>query len=42
MLARRILSGGAAGAGMIVTADSGLYSYTNFRMVNTGADVLFR
>ena len=27
-LARRILSGGAAGAGMIVMADSGLYSYT--------------
>jgi hypothetical protein len=42
-LARRILSGGAAGAGMIVMADSGLYSYTNFRMViETGADALFR
>lgn len=42
-LARRILSGGAAGAGMIVMADSGLYSYTNFRMVvEAGADALFR
>ena len=42
-LARRILSGGAAEAGMIVMADSGLYSYTNFRMVlDAGADALFR
>src|SRR5215469_4740445 len=42
-LARRILSGSAVEAGMIVTADSGLYSYTNFRMViDSGADALFR
>jgi hypothetical protein len=42
-LTRRILSGGAVGAGMIVMADSGLYSYTNFRMViDAGADALFR
>ncbi len=42
-LARRILSGGAVGAGMIVMADSGLYSYKNFRMViDAGADALFR
>jgi hypothetical protein len=42
-LARRILAGGAAEAGMIVMADSGLYSYTNFRMViDAGADALFR
>jgi hypothetical protein len=31
-LTRRILSGGAVGPGMIVMADSGLYSYANFRM----------
>ena len=42
-LARRILSSGAVEAGMIVMADSGLYSYTNFRMViEAGADALFR
>jgi Insertion element 4 transposase N-terminal/Transposase DDE domain len=42
-LARRILAGGAVGDGMIVMADSGLYSYTNFRMViDAGADALFR
>jgi Insertion element 4 transposase N-terminal/Transposase DDE domain len=42
-LARRILSGGAVEAGMMVMADSGLYSYTNFRMVlDSGADALFR
>jgi hypothetical protein len=42
-LARRILSGGAVGAGMIVMADAGLYSYKNFRMmIDAGADVLFR
>jgi transposase IS4-like protein len=42
-LARRILSGGAAGAEMSVMADAGLYSYTNFRMViDAGADALFR
>jgi len=42
-LARRILSGGAVEAGMIVMADSGLYSYKNFRMViDAGADALFR
>jgi transposase IS4-like protein/DDE family transposase len=42
-LARRILSGGAAGPGMIVMADAGLYSYANFRMViDAGADALFR
>jgi hypothetical protein len=42
-LARRILSGGAAGAGMIVMADSGLCSYKNFRMViDAGAGALFR
>jgi Insertion element 4 transposase N-terminal/Transposase DDE domain len=42
-LTRRILSGGAIGPGMIVMADSGLYSYTNFRMtVDAGADALFR
>jgi hypothetical protein len=42
-LTRRILSSGAAGAGMIVMADSGLYSYTNFKMVlDAGADALFR
>ena len=42
-LTRRILSGGAIGPGMIVMADSGLYSYTNFRMaIDAGADALFR
>jgi len=42
-LARRILSGGAVEPGMIVMADSGLYSYTNFRMViDAGADAVFR
>jgi hypothetical protein len=42
-LARRILSSGAVGAEMIVMADSGLYSYTNFKMViDAGADALFR
>jgi hypothetical protein len=42
-LARRILSGGAVETGMIVMADAGLYSYTNFRMViDAGADALFR
>jgi Insertion element 4 transposase N-terminal/Transposase DDE domain len=42
-LTRRILSGGAAGPDMIIMADSGLYSYANFRMaVDSGADALFR
>jgi hypothetical protein len=42
-LTRRILSGGAVGPDMIVMADSGLYSYTNFRMtIDAGADALFR
>lgn len=42
-LTRRILSSGAVEAGMIVMADSGLYSYTNFKMVlDAGADALFR
>jgi hypothetical protein len=42
-LTRRILSGSAVGPGMIVMADSGLYSYANFRMaVDAGADALFR
>jgi Insertion element 4 transposase N-terminal/Transposase DDE domain len=42
-LARRVLSGGAAGPGMLVLADAGLYSYENFRMVlDAGADALFR
>ena len=42
-LTRRILSSGAIGPGMIVMADSGLYSYANFRMaVDAGADALFR
>jgi hypothetical protein len=42
-LARRILSGGAVDAEMLVMADSGLYSYTNFKMViDAGADALFR
>jgi hypothetical protein len=42
-LTRRILSGSAIGPGMIVMADSGLYSYTNFRMaIDAGADALFR
>jgi Insertion element 4 transposase N-terminal/Transposase DDE domain len=42
-LTRRILSSGAVAAGMLVMADSGLYSYTNFKMVlDAGADALFR
>jgi hypothetical protein len=42
-LTRRVLSGGAVGPGMLVLADSGLYSYENFRMVlDAGADALFR
>jgi len=42
-LARRVLSGGAAGPGMLVLADAGLYSYENFRTVlGAGADALFR
>jgi hypothetical protein len=42
-LARRILSGGAIDAGMLVMADSGLYSHANFKMViDAGADALFR
>ena len=42
-LTRRILSGSAVGPGMVVMADSGLYSYANFRMaVDSGADALFR
>lgn len=42
-LARRILSGGAVESGMVVMADSGLYSYTNFKMViDAGADAVFR
>jgi hypothetical protein len=42
-LTRRILSGSAVGPGMIIMADSGLYSYANFRMaVDSGADALFR
>ena len=42
-LTRRVLSGGAVGEGMIVMADSGLYSYVNFKMVlDAGADALFR
>jgi hypothetical protein len=42
-LARRILADGAVEPGMIVMADAGLYSYTNFRMVlETGADAVFR
>jgi hypothetical protein len=42
-LTRRILSGGAVEPGMIVMADSGLYSYTNFKMVlDAGAGALFR
>jgi len=42
-LARRVLSGGAVEPGMLVLADSGLYSYENFRMVTgAGADALFR
>ena len=42
-LARRILSSGAIGPGMIVMADAGLYSYENFRLVvDSGADALFR
>lgn len=42
-LTRRILSSGAVEAGMLVMVDSGLYSYTNFKMVlDAGADALFR
>jgi hypothetical protein len=42
-LTRRILSSGAVEAGMLVMVDSGLYSYTNFKMVlDVGADALFR
>jgi hypothetical protein len=42
-LTRRVLSSGAVGPGMLVLADSGLYSYENFRMVtDAGADALFR
>jgi Insertion element 4 transposase N-terminal/Transposase DDE domain len=42
-LARRILASGAVEPGMLVMADSGLYSYKNFRMViDAGADVVFR
>jgi hypothetical protein len=42
-LTRRILSSGIIEAGMVVTADAGLYSYTNFKMVlDAGADALFR
>jgi Insertion element 4 transposase N-terminal/Transposase DDE domain len=42
-LTRRILSSGAVESGMIVMADSGLYSYVNFKMVlDAGADALFR
>lgn len=40
-LTRNILSSGAVGPGMLVMADSGLYSYTNFKMVlDAGADAL--
>jgi len=42
-LTRRILSSGAVEEGMIVMADSGLYSYVNFKMIlDAGADALFR
>jgi hypothetical protein len=42
-LTRRVLSSGAVEAGMLVLADSGLYSYENFRMViDAGADAVFR
>jgi Insertion element 4 transposase N-terminal/Transposase DDE domain len=42
-LTRRVLSRGAVEAGMLVMADAGLYSYTNFKMVlDSGADALFR
>jgi transposase IS4-like protein/DDE family transposase len=42
-LTRRVLSSGAVGAGMLVLADAGLYSYENFRMViGAGADAVFR
>jgi hypothetical protein len=42
-LTRRILSSGAVEEGMLVMADSGLYSYVNFKMVlDAGADALFR
>jgi hypothetical protein len=42
-LARRILSSGGIEPGMIVMADAGLYSYTNFKIViDAGADAVFR
>jgi hypothetical protein len=42
-LTRNILSSGAVESGMLVMADAGLYSYTNFKMVlDAGADALFR
>lgn len=42
-LTRRILSSGAVEPGMLIMGDSGLYSYTNFKMVlDAGADALFR
>lgn len=42
-LTRNILSSGAVEPGMLVMADAGLYSYTNFKMVtDAGADALFR
>lgn len=42
-LTRRVLSSGAVTEEMIVMADSGLYSYVNFKMVlDAGADALFR
>jgi hypothetical protein len=42
-LTRKILSSGAVEPGMLVMADAGLYSYTNFKMViDAGADALFR
>lgn len=42
-LTRRVLSSGAVEEGMIVMADSGLYSYVNFKMVlDAGADAIFR
>jgi hypothetical protein len=42
-LTRNVLSSGAVGSGMLVMADSGLYSYTNFKMaLDAGADALFR
>lgn len=42
-LTSRILSGGVIEAGMIVTADAGLYSYQNLSaVIRAGADALFR